>query len=373
MRIVHTESSCGWGGQELRVLTEAQGMIARRHQVEIWAPAQSNIYKEAQRRGVPCRTLPIERRTLTGLKSLRRAIADTRPDVVNTHSSTDSWLVAIACLTLSGAPPVVRTRHISAPVPTDFATRWLYNHATRHIVTTGERLRETLIAINGLRADRITSIPTGVDTNHFHPGDAREARRVLGLDVEKRYIGIVATLRSWKGHLYLIDAFANLARHDDGLRLIIVGDGPMLDALKERTAALRITDEVVFAGRQENVPEWLRAFDIFCLPSYANEGVPQALVQAMLTALPVVTTAVGSISEAASDGSTALIVPPKDADSLANALQSLLSDPTLAERLGRAARSRALQQFDAASMVARMEAIFRETIENHAAIAKNAL
>lgn len=365
MRIVHTESSCGWGGQELRILTEAQGMISRGHQVEIWAPRHSNIFAEAQRRGVPCRALSIERRNLAGLWSVRRAIADARPDIVNTHSSTDAWLVALASLTLRGAPPMVRTRHISAPVPTNFATRWLYNHATRHIVTTGERLREALIANNRLRADRITSIPTGVDTSRFQPGDAREARRVLGLDVEKRYIGIVATLRSWKGHLYLIQAFAQLAASDDNLRLLIVGDGPMLDVLKEHVAALGIADKVTFSGRQENVPEWLRAFDIFCLPSYANEGVPQALVQAMLTALPIVTTAIGSIGEAVSDGRSALIVPPKKADRLAVALRQLLNDPELAYRLGDAARACALNQFDLTTMLVRMEDIFRLTSRTH--------
>lgn len=367
MFIVHTEASLGWGGQELRVLTEAQGMIARGHTVEIWAPARSNIFVEAQRRGVPCRALPIERRRVAAIFSVRRAIADVRPDVINTHSSTDSWLVALACLILRDAPPLVRTRHISAPVSTDSATRWLYHRATRHIVTTGERLREMLITGNRLRAERITSVPTGVDTSRYYPGDVREARRRLGLDTDKRYLGIVATLRSWKGHLYLLEALATLIRENGDLRLIIVGDGPMLDVLRARVAEFQLVDKVIFAGRQENVAEWLRTFDIFCLPSYANEGVPQALVQAMLTALPIVTTAVGSITEAVRDGSTALIVPPKDADQLAQALRQLLNDPQLAARLGQSARTEALNQFKLETMLARMETIFRQAVERHPA------
>ncbi len=70
-------------------------------------------------------------------------------DVVNTHSSTDSWLVAIASATLKHAPPLVRTRHVSTPINNKFSTRWLYRDATAHIVTTGESLRQQLHRDNG--------------------------------------------------------------------------------------------------------------------------------------------------------------------------------------------------------------------------------
>ena len=162
MYIVHTEASCGWGGQEIRILTEAEGMINRGHRVEIWAVPGSNILEQAVQRVIPHCALPIERKGLRGIIAVRRALASTRPDIVNTHSSTDAWLAALACFTLRAPPPMVRTRHISAPVPDNFPTHWLYAHATRHIVTTGERLRQTLIQDNGYRVDRITSVPTGV-------------------------------------------------------------------------------------------------------------------------------------------------------------------------------------------------------------------
>lgn len=366
LHIVHTESSLGWGGQEIRILTEAQGMIARGHRVEIWAPAESNILAAAQRRGIPCRALPIAHRNWPALLSIRRALRGARLDVINTHSSTDSWLVALARLTLHDAPPIVRTRHISARVPNDFATRWLYQHATRHVVTTGERLRETLIRDNRLRAGRVTSVPTAVDAAPFHPGDAQEARRVLGLDAACRYVGIVATLRSWKGHLYLLDAFAQLAKENDALRLLIVGDGPMQPLIEERIAALGLKSKVILTGRQENVEGWFRALDVFCLPSYANEGVPQAIVQAMLTALPIVTTPVGSITEAVTDGVTALVVPPQDVPALAAALRCLLADHAHAAKLGTAARTVALERFSPPAMLAAMEAVFRDVVERHA-------
>ena len=158
LHIVHTEASLGWGGQEIRILEETQCMIARGHKVEIWAAAGSGILAEAGQRALPHRALPIGRKSLGGMIAMRRALASARPDVVNSHSSTDAWLVALALMTLRDAPPMVRTRHISSRIPNNFPTRWLYNHATRHIVTTGERLREILAVLQHPQAKETTKL-----------------------------------------------------------------------------------------------------------------------------------------------------------------------------------------------------------------------
>ncbi len=360
MRILHTEASCGWGGQEIRILEEARGLIGRGHEVNLACPAAARIYAEAPRYGVPVLALPIARKSLGSLIALRRHLAKTRPDIVNTHSSTDSWLAALACAVLRHGPPVVRTRHISAAVPRNAASRWLYGGAVSHVVTTGEALRRQLIEGSGVAPERVTSVPTGIDTVRFSPGDKRAARKALGLNPEGRIIGIVATLRSWKGHLYLLEAFAKLARSD--ATLLIAGEGPMRGLIEERIAGLQLTKRAHLLGQQDKPEDWLRALDIFCLPSYANEGVPQAIIQAMMTGLPVITTPVGAILEAVSDGETALVVPPKDASALAGAIDRLLQDPDLAARLGHAARDRALQRFSREAMLDRMESVFRNVL-----------
>ncbi len=358
LHVVHTEASLGWGGQEIRILTEARGMIARGHEIELLCPADARICAEAPNYGVPVTALPIGRKNLRGVIAMRRQLARRRCDVINSHSSTDSWLAAVACAASPSAPPLVRTRHISAAIPDNLATRWLYQRATRGIVTTGERLREQLVRDNGFDPARIVSVPTGVDTARYHPdpGDRDAARRQLGLPARVPIVGIVATLRSWKGHRYLLDAFARLP--DRSTRLVIVGDGPQRAALEQKIPALGLADRVVLAGHQSDVAPWLRCFDVFALPSYANEGVPQAIVQAMLTALPVVTTDIGSIGEAIQSGSTGLMVAPENATALAAALQTLLGDASLRERLGTAARAAALQKFSLDAMLDRMEAVF---------------
>ncbi len=360
LHVVHTEASLGWGGQEIRILTEARGLIARGHEIELLCPPEARICAEAPNYGVPVTALPIGRKNLRGVIALRQRLAGRRCDVVNTHSSTDSWLAALACAASSSAPPLVRTRHISAAIPDNLATRWLYQRATRSIVTTGERLREQLVRDNGFDPARIVSVPTGVDTSRYHPGDRDAERLRLGLPTGVPIVGIVATLRSWKGHRYLLDAFAQLP--DRATWLVIVGDGPQRVAIEQQIPALGLSGRVVLAGNQSDVAPWLRCFDVFALPSYANEGVPQSIVQAMLTALPVVTTDIGSIGEAVQDGSTGLMVPPENTSALAAALERLLGNPALRDQLGTAARTAALQKFSLDAMLDRMEAVFYQAV-----------
>lgn len=359
LHIVHTEASLGWGGQEIRILTEAQGMVERGHRVTLLCPLEARIHAAARERGLPVEALSIGRKKPGGVLALRRWLIANPADVINSHSSTDTWLAALACRFLKRPPPLVRTRHISAPIPNNRLTRWLYGTATRHIVTTGEALRRQLIRENGFDADRITSIPTGMASDHFVPGDQAAARARLGLPQGAPLIGIVATLRSWKGHRFLLDAFARLPA-DTGL--VIVGDGPQRQNIEAKIRELGIGDRVTLAGNQAEVLPWLQALDVFALPSYANEGVPQALVQAMLCGLPCVTTATGSIGEIARDGDTAIVVRAEDVADLRHGLERLLADAGLRARLGASARAHCAANCSFERMLERMEAVFRDAI-----------
>lgn len=361
--IVHTESSLGWGGQEIRILTEAQGMIRRGHKVQVLCPPEARIYTEASRFGVPVEALAIGRKNFRGLAAmagwLRANAGERGPDVMNTHSSTDSWLTALAMLTQVKRTPIVRTRHISAKVSRNRMTRWLYQRAAARIVTTGEVLRRQLIDDLSVAPEKIVSVPTGIDTTRFAPGDRHLARIRLGLPANKTLVGIVAALRSWKGHRYLIEACAALPP-DTGL--LIVGDGPQREALKELIKVHGMTERVWLPGNQVDVVPWLQALDVFALPSYANEGVPQALVQAMLVALPCVTTSAGSIGELALNGQTALVVPAQDAQALGEAIGRLSADAGLRNELGAAARLHCLERNSLEKMLEAMEGIFQSAV-----------
>ena len=364
LSIVHTESSLGWGGQEIRILSEAQGMIRRGHRVRLLCPREARIHEEAARYGVPVHALPIGRKNLRGLAAMIgwfRAQTE-RPccDVINTHSSTDSWLAALAMLALGRPAPIVRTRHISAKVPQNRMTRWLYARAAASIVTTGEALRRQLIEDNAIEPARIESVPTGVDVGRFVPGEREKARARLVLPPDRMLFGIVATLRSWKGHRTLLEACAGLGAEAG---LVIVGDGPQAAALRAAVDELGMADRVWMSGNQRDVLPWLQALDVFVLPSYANEGVPQALIQAMLAALPCVTTNTGSIGELALEEKTALVVPAQDVEALRAAMARLAADAPLRQALGAAARLHCLERYGLEQMLERMEAIFRSVAQ----------
>jgi glycosyltransferase involved in cell wall biosynthesis len=364
LRILHTESSIGWGGQEIRILTEAQGMLARGHGVTLLTPASAMIYPAAQKRNIPVLALPIEKKRLPALAALTRWLAAHRHDydVINTHSSTDAWLTALASAWLRDAPPTVRTRHVSTAIGKNRPTRWLYGRASAHIVTTGEALRRQLAQDNGLDPTRITSVPTGIDLAQFTPLDKAACRRSLGVDARPT-LGIVATLRDWKGHDYLLDAWSRLSPRFADWQLLVVGDGPQRARLEARVAQEGLAATVRFVGNQDNVPLWLNSLDLFTLPSFGDEGVPQGIMQAMACGLAVVSTPVGAIEEAVQRDRTGLIVEPRNATALAEALGRLMTDEPLRRAMGEAGRAHAHAHFGVDPMLDKMERVFWSAVE----------
>lgn len=351
----------GWGGQEIRILTEAAGFRRRGHDVSLLAAHGARIVEEAPRFDVPVTALPIGRKRPPGLMAMVRTLRAQPLDVVSTHSSTDSWLSALACRAIgAGAPVLVRTRHVSVPVPRDFATRWLYRKATARTVTTGEALRDQLVRDNGLDPEQVDSVPTGIDASHYTGITKADARRRLGLPLDVPLVGIVATLRSWKGHRFLIDALPRLEHRD--ARLLVVGDGPQREALVRQVTALGLIGRVTFAGQQSDVAPWLGALDVFALPSYSNEGVPQALLQAMFARVPCVTTDAGAIPEIARDADTATIVAKQDATALAAGIDRLLADPALGAAQADRAYAQVSSRYTLDAMLDKMEAVYRRAL-----------
>lgn len=365
LSILHTESSTGWGGQEIRILTEAAGMIARGHKVVLITPPEAQIAPAAVKRGIPTVTLPIGRKNLKGFLAMRGYLKQhgREFDVINTHSSTDSWLVAVNCATLGGMPPLVRTRHVSTPVNNKASTRWLYQKATTHMVTTGEALRSTLNQVNGIALDRMTSVRTGIDLDYYKPlvnGDKAAMRAKLNVP-NKPTIGILATLRDWKGHDDLIDAFALLKDEFPEWQILVIGDGPRRPDIGRRCKDLGLADRILLVGNQDNVPEWLNCLDLFVLPSFGDEGVPQGLMQAMACGVPAISTPIGAIGEALQDGQTGLMTPPRDVPKLAENLRRLMGNDQLRRKFADASLAYS-RNFGIDIMLDSMDKAFRQAI-----------
>jgi glycosyltransferase involved in cell wall biosynthesis len=140
------------------------------------------------------------------------------------------------------------------------------------------------------------------------------------------------------------------------------GDGPRRQHLMERIAATGLTGRIHLIGHREDIPDVLAAMDLFALPSYANEGVPQAIMQAMAMELPVVSTTVGSIDEAVEDGITGCLIEPKNTSQLEEKLMKLLGDETLRRQMGKAGRDRAQSRFSLDAMLDAMENVFYQAL-----------
>ncbi len=356
--ILHTEASLGWGGQEHRIVAEAQSMQRRGHRVLVAADPRSELARRAPRCGLSVLLLPLGgRRNPAALLSLRRLLEHHRVDILNTHSSLDSWLGALAVLGRKQTK-LVRTRHLSTAIRPNLPTRWLYQQAEA-IITTGAAIKTLIQARAQVPADRVISIPTGVPLERFHPGVPADRHRLPeAWPAAAPIIGSVAVLRSWKGHLYLLEALDQLRRAGSAARLLLVGEGPYRVVIEAKIRELELQERVYLAGYQDDVPSWLALMDIVVLASYANEGVPQSLLQAMAMAKPVVGTLCGGIPEIVTPEVHGLLVPPRDSRALAGALGRLLAAPESWALLGNQGLAQVQARYSLDQMAAAVEAVY---------------
>jgi glycosyltransferase involved in cell wall biosynthesis len=132
-------------------------------------------------------------------------------------------------------------------------------------------------------------------------------------------VGSIGRLNEQKGHRYLLDAAPAVLRAHPDARFLIVGDGDLAEPLRRQAQALGLADRVVFAGHRGDVPEMLGAIDVLCLPSL-YEGTPLALFEAMAAGKAIVASAVDGCAEVLADGTTGLLVPPRDPAALGAAV-----------------------------------------------------
>jgi len=298
---------------------------------------------------------------------MHRLLTQERVELVNTHSSVDSWVVSLAAR--SARVPVVRTRHLSVPLKRDPFSRLVYWTLCDRIVTTGEAIRRHLLAKLRLNPSKVISIPTGVDLRQLDPHtvDGKQVRHELGVQATTPLIGIVAVLRSWKGHRFFLEAVPLIVRKVPSARFLIVGDGPLRRTIGQWIEQMGLKEIVMMAGHREDIPEVLAALDVVVSASTAAEGVPQALLQALAMRRPVVATQVGGIPEAIRHEETGLLVSHGDPVALAAAITSLLSDPDRGASLGNAGRRLVEKEFAVETMLDRLEVLYAEMLTRNRA------
>ena len=362
--VLHTESSTGLGGQEIRTLDEARWTAERGWRVILAVQAGGALGPRARAAGVEAVDVAMRGPwDVAAVGRLVSLIRRERVSIVHTHSSIDGWVAGVAARV--ARVPVVRTRHVSIPIRAGWNP--VYTRLADRVVTSGEAIRSLVVAA-GVRPERVVAIPAGVSLADFATerasarADERQAlMRSLGLTPP--VIGSVAMFRGSKGHDHLLEAFRLLRVAVPSARLLLVGDGIRRQWAEDVARDKGVRDAVVFAGFRSDVPALLGTMDCFVLASTRTEGVPQSLLQAFASGVPVVASRIGGIPEVVTDGVTGRLVPPGDPAALAAALSSVLDDPAAARARADRARRMAEERFSHRAAVGRLLALYEELLD----------
>jgi sugar transferase (PEP-CTERM/EpsH1 system associated) len=216
----------------------------------------------------------------------------------------------------------------------------------------------------GVPESKSRLLGNGIDTDKFHPRGPGDAAGHFGPGCT--VIGTVGRVQDVKDHASLVDAFIllreRLPEQRERLRLAIIGDGPLLPAIRARVEAAGIAELVWLPGARSDVAEILRGLDLFAMSSIA-EGTPGSALEAMASGLAVVGTRVGGLPEVIDDGVTGSVVPASSPAAMAAALERYVRDPALAAQHGAAGRERVQRHYNMAAMVAAYQSLYDSLCE----------
>ena len=279
-----------------------------------------------------------------------RELRHRRIEILHAHQYTPFFYSACANA-LAGLPARVifteHGRHYPDIVSSRrrLLNRLVFRHLADEINAVCEFSARSLAQTDGFIGAPIHVIGNGVDLSRYQSSEDRGAlRERLGLETDRQYILHIARFHPVKDHQLLVESFALVAAARPDADLLLAGDGPVRTNIEERVRALGLDTRVHFLGVRRDVPDLLASADVFVLPSL-SEAASLTLMEAMASGLPVVVTAVGGNPELVTHGVEGFLIPRGDARGGAEALLTLLGDPSLRRRMGQAASARAQSQY----------------------------
>jgi glycosyltransferase involved in cell wall biosynthesis len=324
---------------------------------------EQGFARELDRLGVPVHYVPgsglVDPRRVA---ALRRLIDHVDPDLVHTHLTYANILGTLASA-LAGRPVVSSLHNVDInqrrwPIAKRRLEGFVLRHCAARVVVVSAAARLPTSRSFDVPVERLSVITNGVDPSAVAvPAgfDRSRMRRALGIGKRERLICTVARLDKSKGHRYLLEALAMLEPRR--VRLVLMGSGPEEARLQEQATRLGVEDRVVFLGIRDDFNEIIAASDLFVLPSL-NEGLSQALLEAMALGTPVVATNVGGTRDVLEPGRTGWRVPPAEPIALANAIQQALGRPETATAYARAAHSLVRHGFNLTTHVSGLQALY---------------
>lgn len=367
--IAHVVHRFDYGGLENGVANLVNGLPAARYRQAIVGLAGIGAFRERVRRP-EVEMVSMDKREgkdPAAYARLWRWLRARRPAIVHTRNvgTVDCQWVAWA----AGVPGRVHGEHgweAGDPFgtqPRPLRLRRLCRPVIQRYVPMSRDLGRWLEDTVGVPRERIRQLYSGVDVHRFCPepdrgSAARDAASPL-------VIGTVGRLDPVKNQAALVGALRRILDRDPGraagLKLIIVGDGPLRTALEEHVRAAGLQAQVSLVGARHDVPALMRGMDVFALPS-TNEGISNTVLEAMASGLPVIATRVGGNPELVVDGVTGTLVAPGDEGALADALARYVADPGMCRAQGAAARRRAVEEFSIEAMMKRYCDLYDEVL-----------
>lgn len=331
IRVLHTEWSGGFGGQEIRILNEMEEMRKRGCYLALATKEDTNILSKARERGFDTFILPFKSKSdLESIYKLHKILKNF--DIVNTHSSADTWVGGLASIG-SGAK-FIRTRHLSSKIHPSRLN--FINSLADFIFTTGQSIRQAMIEQNRINPDKILSIPTGIDTMTFckERYDKEQMKTKYNLPKDALIISNLGVLRAMKRQDIFIKIAQEIFQKYPKAFFVIAGSGDGQTRLENlaKEVNLYAKQEIVrLLGHIDNPAEFLSTLDIFMLTSDKDEGVPQSLMQALAMEIPSIAGNIGSIADlhCTENGKENFILAPiPSKEEFIKALESLMNKTT---------------------------------------------
>ncbi len=283
--------------------------------------------------------------------AIRRFLIENEIQHVFMHSLKDLWIVVPALLGLHQIKLVGFARmFIRGISKKDILHKALYSRLNK-LIALSQVQADLLLECLPLKAEQLVVIPNGVDTDRFRPGpQSAEIRKTLGAASGDILFGLIGRLDRQKGSLEFVEAAATVAGQFPNARFAMIGcdtlgDDPFKQTVLEQINQLGLEDKITLTGHRTDIPELLKALDVFVMPSY-EENFANVLLEALASGLPCISTQAGGTPEMLDGGQAGLLCEPKSKDSLANAMNILIQSPERRSALGQAARRRAESVYD---------------------------
>jgi L-malate glycosyltransferase len=359
---LHVDTARTWRGGQNQVLLTVNGLRAIGQRAALVAHPDGELRKRVEE---GLELIPIAPKTemdLTAAWRFARLVKRLAPDVIHAH---DPHGVAMASLALSlGAssthgrlPALVASRRVDFHLKGNSFSRWKYRQVDCFIAAS-EAIRQMLVA-DGVPADRTVTVHEGIDVDHVLAAPPVNVHEAFWLPHHAPVVGNVAALVPHKGQRYLIDAAHLVVQQIPDARFIILGEGELREHLERQVKEHHLEKHVFLPGFRTDVLGCMKGFDVFVMSS-VTEGLGTSLLDAMACARPIVATRAGGIPEIIEDDVNGVLVPPRDAHALADAIIRLLRDEDARRRMGDAGLSRVSERFTVDRMVEETARVYKD-------------